>query len=604
MCGIVGAIAQRNVTHILLEGLKRLEYRGYDSAGIAVFDNKDHSIHRLRTLGKVSHLEEALQKTPLPGFLGIAHTRWATHGEPSVNNAHPHFSHEQIAIVHNGIIENHEELKEKLIKQGYQFESETDTEIVAHLIHACLKEEKNLLNALHCVRQELKGAYALGIIDSQTPDALYAVRSGSPLVIGLGIDENFIGSDPIALLPVTQRFIYLEEGDIACVKKESISIYDQQFKSVDRKIHVSNLKLDAASKNGFRHYMQKEIYDQPEAILDTLEGQIQTDKISDYCFGWKASKIFPQVKRVLLVACGTSYHAALVGRYWIESIASIPCTVEIASENRYREQVIEPNTLFVALSQSGETADTLAAFRQAKNKGFLAALGICNVAGSSLAREADLLFITKAGTEIGVAATKTFTCQLVALLLLTLSLKQKFSTELRQQILHLPTLAKETLKLDVAIEKLSYDFRHKEHALFLGRSFLFPIASEGALKLKEISYVHAEAYPAGELKHGPLALVENNMPVIVLAPQNVLFDKIESNIKEVQARSGDLMIFTDSEKYQDNPSFKVISMPKAPEILTPIIYSIPMQILAYHVAVLKGTDVDQPRNLAKSVTVE
>jgi len=604
MCGIVGAIAQRNVTNILLEGLKRLEYRGYDSAGIAVLENKIHSIKRLRAKGKVSNLEKALQDTPLPGFLGIAHTRWATHGEPSVINAHPHFSSEQIAIVHNGIIENHEELKAKLIKKGYHFESETDTEIIAHLIHQCLKQEKDLLKAIYCTVKELKGAYALGIINNQSPDELYAVRSGSPLVIGLGIDENFIGSDPIALLPVTQRFIYLEENDIACVKRDSVKIYDENLKAVKRKVHLTDLKIDVANKGEFRHYMQKEIYDQPESILDTLEGQIQHDKIADYCFGLKTAKIFPKIKRILIIACGTSYHAALVGRYWIESMASIPCTVEISSENRYREQIVEPGTLLVAISQSGETADTIAAFKQAKNKGFLATLGICNVSGSSLARETDLLFITKAGIEIGVAATKTFTCQLIALLLLTLSLKQKISHDFIQQFLHLPVLAKETLKLDAAIEKLSHEFRHKEHALFLGRSFLFPIASEGALKLKEISYVHAEAYPAGELKHGPLALVEKGMPVIVLAPQNVLFDKMESNIKEVQARDGDLMIFTDNEKYKECKHFKVIHMPKVPAVLTPIIYSIPMQILAYHVAVLKGTDVDQPRNLAKSVTVE
>jgi glucosamine--fructose-6-phosphate aminotransferase (isomerizing) len=611
MCGIVGAVANRDIVQFLLTGLRRLEYRGYDSAGIAILDEQTRSIKRARTKGKVTKLVDHIKKHPLKGHLGIAHTRWATHGEPSIINAHPHCSNEQIALVHNGIIENHEALKEKLSNEGYQFESNTDTEIIAHLIHQCLQKEKDLLHAIQAATHQLKGAYALGVVDNTRPNELYAIRSGSPLVIGLGETENFIASDITAMMTVTQRFIYLKEGDIACITKDTVNIYDSQLNSVDRPLHITDFNQTSIDKGQFRHYMQKEIFDQPESILNTLEGQIIGDKVTMHYFGKDTCTIFPKIKRILMVACGTSYHAALVGKYWIETIAHLPCVVEIASENRYREQIIEPDTLLIALSQSGETADTLAALRQAKKtKKFLATLSICNAHNSSLARETDLTFITRAGIEIGVAATKTFTSQLIALLLFALSINQLKNEnapaphKLIQELLHLPTLTKEILHLDKAIATLSNHFQYKKHVLFLGRQMLYPIAMEGALKLKEISYVHAESYPAGELKHGPLALIEKGMPVIVLMPSDDLFDKLYSNVKEVQARHGDLIIFTDSLKIKTDKNITVINMPTVHPLLTPIIYTIPLQMLAYHVAVLKGTDVDQPRNLAKSVTVE
>lgn len=608
MCGIVGAIAERNISPILLEGLRRLEYRGYDSAGIAVFNAHLTKIERVRVLGKVATLDRALEAHPLPGQLGIAHTRWATHGEPSERNAHPHFSKETVAVVHNGIIENYLELQQQLRDAGYQFETDTDTEVICHLLDLKLQETKDHLEAIRQTLQALKGAYALGIIFKDSPDNLFAARHGSPLVIGVGIGEHFIASDPIALLPVTQRFIHLEEGDIAKINRDDVSIENQQ-QIITRDIKVSTIDISSASKGDFRHYMQKEIYEQPVALTETLSNHLHQNYIHDSCFGHKAHEILPNCQRVHIVACGTSFHAGLVAKYWLEAFAGVPCQVEIASEFRYRQAVIEPNTLFVALSQSGETADTLAALRKAKST--CNTLAICNVAHSSLVREAELTFITQAGAEIGVAATKTFTTQLTALLLLTLALGKhhKLSNEnqtlLIEDLQRLPALAQQLLTLDATIEQLSHQFIDKHQALYLGRGKYHAIALEGALKLKEISYMHAEAYPAGELKHGPLALVDNDMPVIVLAPNNHLFDKLVSNIKEVEARGGHLFVFADETlKWQASDQLTVIKIPQAPDSIAPIVYTIPLQLLAYHVAVLKGTDVDQPRNLAKSVTVE
>ena len=605
MCGIIGAIAKRDVSDILLEGLSRLEYRGYDSAGMALLHPKTHQIQCIRVNGKVSALVDAFKKKPLLGKIGIAHTRWATHGEPSQKNAHPHCSEKTIAIVHNGIIENHDTLRRKLIKVGYEFKSETDTEVIAHLIHYHQKSDsdEDLLAAIYQTTKSLQGAYAIGIISTQKPETLYAVRCRSPLVIGLGVGENFMASDQLALLPVTQRFIYLEESDIAKIGLKNIDIYDKNEKPVRRTVYASKMDYNITSKGKYRHYMQKEIFEQPQVVLDTINAA-QT-------FEQQAGTILKKIRRLQLVACGTSYHAALVGRYWLEALASIPCQVEVASENRYRQSVVEPNTLFVALSQSGETADTLAALRQAKKGGYSATLGICNVPQSSLAREADLTFLTRAGVEIGVAATKTFTTQLVALLLLTSLFHQrnsKFaqtSTSVLLQLKQLPALLEKTLKLDYQIKQLSKQFSDKKHALFLGRGTMFPIALEGALKLKEISYIHAEAYPAGELKHGPLALVDKGMPVVIVAPNDHLIRKLASNVQEIQARNGELYAFVDHQvDWQQENGTTLIKMPFAPDFVTPIMYVIPLQLLAYHIAVLKGNDVDQPRNLAKSVTVE
>jgi len=611
MCGIVGAIAQRNVAEILLEGLKRLEYRGYDSAGIAIIQQNKDGIQRQRVTGKVAKLEEALAVKPLQGNIGIAHTRWATHGQPTEANAHPHCSQDEIAIVHNGIIENHDTLRKELIALGYEFSSQTDTEVIGHLIHHHLHKENDPLKAIRNTAKQLDGAYALGIIISRFPQQLFTIRHGSPLVIGLGIGEHFIASDPLALLPVTQRFIYLEDGDVARISADEIYIQDKTDKEVSREIHKSKASTNTINKGDYRHFMQKEIFDQPEAISDTLEGNLVNGHIAVQAFGHKAEDVFKTIQRVQIVACGTSYHAGLVAKHWLEGIAGIPCQVEVASEKRYRTSIVEPATLFVALSQSGETADTLAALRQAKEQGYTATLAICNVPESSLVRESDLVFMTHAGMEIGVAATKTFTAQLVALLSLTIVLGQyhklskKAATALTKDLRQLPSIVQHILSLDESIEKLSKRFVDKNNALFLGRGELYPIALEGALKLKEISYVHAEAYPAGELKHGPLALVDENMPIIVVAPKNALTEKLASNIQEVQARGGELYIFADERidwPTQENTTF--IKLPKTPEVLTPITFTIPLQLLSYHIAVLKGTDVDQPRNLAKSVTVE
>jgi len=611
MCGIVGAIAERDVTKILLTGLNRLEYRGYDSAGVALV-NEAKELHRARTLGKVAKLEEALNKKPLHGFSGIAHTRWATHGVPAQNNAHPHVSGEEIALVHNGIIENHEALRKRLQKEGFKFDSETDTEVIVHLIKLHLKKTKDLLLAVKDAVKELKGAYALAILSADEPDRLIAVRQGSPLVIGIGVDEHFVASDALALLPVTQQFIYLEEDDIAEIKLKSVKIYDKDFKPVKRKAHISKLSADVVDKGEFRHFMLKEIFEQASAVGETLEGRIANHKVLPAIFGVKAEEVFEKVERVQIVACGTSYHAGLVARYWIEEFVGIPCQVEIASEIRYRQDVVQPNTLFVTISQSGETADTLAALSKAKkSKKYLASLTICNVPESSLMRESDLIFLTRAGTEIGVASTKAFTTQLTSLLLLTIALgrhhglDEKTATSIVKQLETLPRQIEKALDLHGEIEELAKVFTDKIHALFLGRGIEYPIAMEGALKLKEISYIHAEAYPAGELKHGPLALVDKEMPVVTIVPNDHLLEKIKSNIEEVRARGG-LIIAVIDEAVSFKTSHDVIALkvPSVDNVVAPILYTIPLQLLSYYVAVLKGTDIDQPRNLAKSVTVE
>jgi len=611
MCGIVGAVAQRDVAPILLEGLKRLEYRGYDSAGMAVI-NLEGNLERRRAVGKVKELADALDNQHLLGKVGIAHTRWATHGKPSCENAHPLFSRDRIALVHNGIIENHETLREKLISEGYLFESETDTEIIAHLLHQTLQNQQDFTKAVQLAVKQLDGAYALAIIDKQHPDRLVVVRAGSPLVIGLGIGENFIASDHLALLPVAQRFIYLEEGDVACIERRQVSIYDQGDQLVSRKIRVLDMTHDVADRGQYRHYMLKEIFEQPEAIANTLDGRLGQHAVMDKIFGYHSAEILSNIKQVQISACGTSYHAGMVARYWLEEIAGIPCQVETASELRYRNPVVQPNTLFVTLSQSGETADTLASQRVAKSLGYSATLSICNVAESSLVRGADLSMMMHAGPEIGVASTKAFTSQLVCLLLLTIVLGKhtqriNHETELAfiDQLKKLPKKIEETLSLNKKIKHLAQFFEHKHHALFIGRGLQYPIALEGALKLKEISYIHAEGYPGGELKHGPLALLDKDMPVIVLAPQNDLIEKLKSNIQEIHSRGAQLIIFADPLAGISKTDHTVIlDMPECDKILAPIIYTIPMQLLAYHVAVLKGTDVDQPRNLAKSVTVE
>ncbi len=616
MCGIVGAVAKRDVLGILLEGLKRLEYRGYDSAGVALIH--DGKIERSRTVGKVNTLVEALKKAPISGSTGIAHTRWATHGEPSVKNAHPHMSTVgDIAIVHNGIIENFAELKEKLIKKGISFSSQTDTEVIVHLLADGWDHKASFVDNVKKVLSKLKGAYGLCVIHKDYPDQMVAVRSGSPIVIGYGIGENFISSDTLSLLPVTNRFSYLDEGDIALVGLDNVVAYDQSGQEKTLVIEELDSVKDAASKGRFKHYMQKEIFEQPEVIENTFSSGIFEDgehrSVLVERFGANAKALFSEVEHVRIVACGTSYHAGMVAKFWIEKYAGISVDVEIASEIRYREAVIPKKSLFVTVSQSGETADTLAALRQAKEKDYLSTLAICNVANSSLVREADLSFITEAGIEMGVASTKAFTTQLTAFILLTLSLaktqnqltKEKES-ELLKTLQEAPKLVRKVLSLDKEIERLSMDFVEKHHALFLGRGVQYPVALEGALKLKEISYIHAEAYPAGELKHGPLALVDRDMPIIAVAPNDALLEKLESNLQEVQARGGELYVFVDhavseSLNIAAKHSFVIEAVP---ELIAPIVFTIPLQLFSYHVAVQKGTDVDQPRNLAKSVTVE
>ncbi|MGY6276754.1 glutamine--fructose-6-phosphate transaminase (isomerizing) [Methylomonas sp. MgM2] len=609
MCGIVAGIAQRNVVPILIEGLKRLEYRGYDSAGLAVIS--DGEIYRKRELGKVKGLETLIQSDPISGHIGIAHTRWATHGKPSTLNAHPHVSREKVAVVHNGIIENHDHLRNTLQQNGYQFTSETDTEVIVHKIDEELVKTTDLLAAVKSTLSHLEGAYALGVISSDQPDTLVACRKGSPLVIGIGIGEYFIASDMAALLPVTQRFIFLEDGDVAELKTDSLKIYDKNNAPVERPIIESQLRPDSVDKGKYRHYMLKEIYEQAWAVSETLEGRFVGNRLQDSAFGHQAAEIFNQIKSVQIIACGTSYHAGLVARYWFEKLARVPCAVEVASEFRYRNPVISPDTLVVTISQSGETADTLAALQEAKKLGVKHSLVICNAPESSLVRESELVMMTRAGPEIGVASTKAFTTQLVALLMLVVAVGRRFALTkeweelIVSELFALPGNIEKVLQLDETVEELSKQFADKENALFLGRGSHYPIAMEGALKLKEISYIHAEAYPAGELKHGPLALIDAEMPVVTVAPNNTLLEKLKSNIQEVSARGGQLIVFMDETLGEsDDENVQIIKMPSVANIVSPLIYTIPLQLLSYHVAVLKGTDVDQPRNLAKSVTVE
>lgn len=609
MCGIVGAVAQREVVNILLEGLKRLEYRGYDSAGIALL--KDQQIQCYKQVGKVSALESLLETVVAKGRSGIAHTRWATHGQPSTENAHPHLSNQEIVLVHNGIIENHQALREELIADGYEFVSQTDTETIVHLIHKIKRKGLDLFTAVKEASNRLEGAYGLAVMDASDPDTLICTRSGSPLVIGLGIGENFIASDQLALRQVTDRFIYLEEGDFAIVKANEYCIYDLSGNKVERPIEQIDEKAKSADKGDYRHYMLKEIYEQPNVISDTLSGRTHNNKILEHSFGANAETIFNETESVQIVACGTSYHSAMVAKYLIEGIANVTCRVEVASEFRYRKFVVQKNTLLVTISQSGETADTLAALRMAKTLGYSATMTICNVAQSSLVRESDLALMTEAGPEIGVASTKAFTTQLVALMLLTIALGRRHGlTEEQEQsmvgALHqVPELVSHVLLLDKQIQEMSEAFADKHHALFLGRGVQWPVAMEGALKLKEISYIHAESYPAGELKHGPLALVDADMPIVAVAPNDELLEKLKSNLEEVQARGGQLFVFADQKAgFKSSEDITVINLPHTPDFVAPIIYTIPLQLLSYHVAVLKGTDVDQPRNLAKSVTVE
>jgi len=610
MCGIVGAVAERDVVPILVEGLKRLEYRGYDSAGVVVLDDQN-CLERARTPGKVKQVEALIKEQQLRGSCGIAHTRWATHGKPTQANAHPHICRKTVAIVHNGIIENHELLRSDQLKAGYEFTSETDTEVVVHQIHCHLDKGKTLLAAVQAATGELDGAYALGVVSNLAPGVLVAARRGSPLVIGVGIGEHFIASDVAALIPVTQRFIFLEDGDVAEMTKDSLTIYNAAGEVVERPLKVSELTADAVERGQYRHYMLKEIFEQSRAVADTLEGRLGGQTVLEAAFGPEATRIFDSVQGVHIIACGTSYHAGMVARYWLESLAGVPCSVEVASEFRYRRPVVRRNSLVVAISQSGETADTLAALREAKQRGFGSSLAICNVPESSLVRESDLVLMTRAGPEIGVASTKAFTTQLVSLLLLVIVLGRRHGMsaqteiELVQQLTGLPGKIEQALQLDGQIQKLAERFADKHHSLFLGRGTQFPVALEGALKLKEISYIHAEAYPAGELKHGPLALVDAEMPVIAVAPNNDLLEKLKSNLHEVKARGGELIVFADdSVEVEADPQITLFKVGSVPDAIAPIVFTIPLQLLAYHVAVLKGTDVDQPRNLAKSVTVE
>ncbi len=610
MCGIVGAVAERNVVPILMEGLRRLEYRGYDSAGIAVSGPRQ-GLSRERTQGKVADLAKLLADSSLQGCVGIAHTRWATHGVPSVSNAHPHVCHGSIAIVHNGIIENHAVLRAEQSKRGYKFTSDTDTEVVVHQIHRYTTQGLDLLAAVQASSGDLEGAYALGVISKEEPGRLIAARRGSPLVIGIGVGEHFIASDISALLPVTHRFIILEDGDFADLKGIELRIYDASGALVERPVTESQLSADAADRGSYRHYMLKEIHEQPHAIADTLEGRITEACLLEGICGPDAPAIFERIRAIKIIACGTSFHAGLIAQHWFETLAKMPCSVEVASEFRYREPVASADTLIVIISQSGETADSLAALYGARERGFGPSLGIVNVPESSLVREADLVLMTRAGTEIGVASTKAFTTQLVALLLLVLAigkhhgLKPELEAAVVAELRDLPGRCGKALALDRKIRELAEAFADKEHALFLGRGLHYPVAMEGALKLKEISYIHAEAYPAGELKHGPLALVDAEMPVVAVAPNDALLEKLKSNLEEVRARGGQLYVFADAKaEFVATDNVSVMNVPSVGETVAPILYTIPLQLLAYHVAVLKGTDVDQPRNLAKSVTVE
>jgi glucosamine--fructose-6-phosphate aminotransferase (isomerizing) len=608
MCGIVGATAQRDITPILLEGLRRLEYRGYDSAGVAVVDSAGN-IQRIRAVGKVVELENALQAKPVSGHLGIAHTRWATHGKPAEHNAHPHLSN-GLAIVHNGIIENHAPLRKKLQDLGYSFTSETDTEVVAHLLAHHFAKTGDMLSAFRSTLGEIHGAYALAVIHDSEPGTLYCSRMGSPLVIGEGSGEHYLASDPLALLQVTDRFRYLEEGDYARITLTNCEIWDRAGNSADRQVVRYEHAAHSLDKGEYRHFMLKEIFEQPQAISDTLAGTLGDDHVLTAILGPEAETRLTDIANIHIVACGTSYHAGLVARYWIEEQAGIPCQVEVASEYRYRSVVVPANTLLITISQSGETADTLAALRYAKDQGYLATLAICNVAGSSLVREADWRLLTHAGPEIGVASTKAFTTQLVSLLWLTTALAQarghnQFVARNVDALRNLPALVEQVLGLEPTIVALAEQFANKHHALFLGRGPHYPIAMEGALKLKEISYIHAEAYAAGELKHGPLALVDEDMPVVSVAPSDSLLEKLKSNLEEVRARGGQLINFAcETIEQSADPEVSNIHLPWVEDCISPIIYTLPLQLLSYHVALVKGTDVDKPRNLAKSVTVE
>ncbi|WP_061040382.1 glutamine--fructose-6-phosphate transaminase (isomerizing) [Vibrio coralliirubri] len=610
MCGIVGAVAQRDVAEILVEGLRRLEYRGYDSAGVAVVDTESN-LTRVRRLGKVQELADAVEEQQVIGGTGIAHTRWATHGEPSEANAHPHMSGD-IAVVHNGIIENHEALRAMLQERGYVFTSQTDTEVIAHLVEWELRTSSSLVEALQKTAKQLDGAYGTVAVDRKDPSRIVVARSGSPVVIGFGVGENFLASDQLALLSVTRRFMYLEEGDVAEVTRRDVTVFDVAGERVEREIVESNAEHDAGDKGQYRHFMQKEIFEQPTALINTMEGRISDTSVITNAIGVKAEEILSKVEHVQIIACGTSYNSGMAARYWFESLAGVSCDVEIASEFRYRDFVVRPNSLLVTLSQSGETADTLAALRLAKEKGYMSAMTICNVAGSSLVRESDFAFMTRAGTEIGVASTKAFTTQLAAMLMMVTSIgrlqgriNEEKEAEIVQALHQLPADIEKALAFDKEIEALAPDFADKHHTLFLGRGEFYPIAMEASLKLKEISYIHAEAYAAGELKHGPLALIDADMPVVVIAPSNDLLEKLKSNVEEVRARGGLLYVFADQDAgFESDENMKIIKMPHVSEVTAPIYYTVPMQLLSYHVALIKGTDVDQPRNLAKAVTVE
>lgn len=606
MCGIVGAVAERPVNKILVEGLKRLEYRGYDSAGVALLDG--NTLNTVKAVGKVVNVEAALKKAGVSGHTGIAHTRWATHGSVTEENAHPHVSNNQLALVHNGIIENHASLRASLKEEGYEFLSETDTEVMVHLIHKLRKQHTSLLAAVKAAVKQFEGAFGAVVFDKANDNEIIVARSGSPLVIGLGLGENFIASDQLALLPVTRSFIFLEEGDVARITRDTVEIFDENGDAVEREVIESNITQDASGKGDYRHYMLKEIYEQPLAVRNTLEGRLNDDRVAIDAFGESAQQIFKDVKHVQIIACGTSYHSGMVARYWLEQFAGVSCNVEIASEFRYRQSFVHENSLLVTISQSGETADTLAALRLAKEQGYMASMTICNVPGSSLVRESDLAFMTKAGAEIGVASTKAFTTQLVGLLMLTASIaqeKQLDQSAIVNAIKVLPAKLEETLLLADGIADLAEEFADKHHSLFLGRGSQYPIAMEGALKLKEISYIHAEAYAAGELKHGPLALIDADMPIIVVAPNNELLEKLKSNVEEVRARGGIIYVFADKDShFESDDTMRVINVNHTDDIIAPIVYTLPLQLLSYYVAVIKGTDVDQPRNLAKSVTVE
>lgn len=606
MCGIVGAVAERPVNKILVEGLKRLEYRGYDSAGVALLDG--NTLKTVKAVGKVVNLESALEQSGVSGHTGIAHTRWATHGSVTEANAHPHVSSGQLALVHNGIIENHVSLRAALKGDGYEFLSDTDTEVMVHLIHQLRQQHKTLLASVQAAVKQFEGAFGTVVFDKDNSNEIIVARSGSPLVIGLGLGENFIASDQLALLPVTRSFIFLEEGDVARITRDTVEIFDADGNAVEREVVESNITQDASGKGDYRHYMLKEIYEQPLAVRNTLEGRLNNDRVAIDAFGDSAQQIFKDVKHVQIIACGTSYHSGMVARYWLEQFAGVSCNVEIASEFRYRQSFVHEKSLLVTISQSGETADTLAALRLAKQQGYMASMTICNVPGSSLVRESDLAFMTKAGAEIGVASTKAFTTQLVGLLMLTASIAQEKGLDqsaIVNAIKVLPAKLEETLQLADSIAELAEEFADKQHSLFLGRGSQYPIAMEGALKLKEISYIHAEAYAAGELKHGPLALIDADMPIIVVAPNNELLEKLKSNVEEVRARGGIIYVFADKDShFESDNTMRVINVNHVDDIIAPIVYTLPLQLLSYYVAVIKGTDVDQPRNLAKSVTVE